>query len=158
MKSPKNIAVDVGWTLKGVRKDNDRHKTAPDSFRVIRHLVNQGHNVVLISKVNSRQKEEVEQWLENVDFFNKTGVRPENLFFCFERKDKSIFVKALDIDIMIDDRAEVMAHLPSRVTKFLLNPEEDDLDRHRATLVGTLIVQDWLEIERVLWERGIYEP
>lgn len=155
MKLPKNIAIDIGWTLKGVRKDNDRNKTAPDSFRVVRHLVNQGHNVFLISKVNSRQKEDVERWLENVNFFNETGVKPENLFFCFERKDKGIFVKALDIDIMIDDRAEVMAHLPARVTKFLLNPEEDDLNHHRAALTKVFMVSDWMEIERLLWEQHL---
>jgi hypothetical protein len=146
-----NIGVDIGWTLKGVRAENDKDKTAPNSFRIIRDIISRGHEIFLISKCNSRQKEEVEKWLKEVDIFNQTGIKPENLYFCFERKDKSLFVKALDIDIMIDDRAEVMAYLPPNVITYLLCPEKDDYEKHEKMLRHTVVVKDWLEIERRLF-------
>lgn len=104
----------------------------------------------MISKVNSQQKEIVERWLSEVDFFNKTGVKPENLYFCFERRDKAIFVKALNIQIMIDDRTEVMANLNPLVIKFLLDPEPSEYEQHKDKLTNCKLVKDWFEIEKLI--------
>lgn len=146
-----NIGIDVGWTIKGVRREKDRDKIAPESFRVIKRLVQRNSGTVyLISKVDSYQKQRVEEWLKKTDFFNQTGVNEKNLYFCFERKDKGIFVKALDIKIMIDDRAEVMAALPLDVKKLLLVPEERELANQPA-LKNIRVVQNWSEIEQVLF-------
>jgi len=146
-----NIGIDIGWTIKGIRGDSDKNKIAPNSFKVISELVKRGDNVYMISKCNSRQKEEVERWLSYVNFFNLTGVKSENLYFCFERRDKGIFVKALNIQLMIDDRAEVMTHILPTVIKFLINPETDDYDRHSKQLWNCKVVANWLEIERALF-------
>ena len=147
-----NIGIDIGWTIKGVRHPEiDFDKIAPDSFRIISNLIKRGDNVYLISKCNSAQKENVEKWLKDSDFFNNTGVNPNNLYFCFERKDKSLFVKALDIQIMIDDRTEVMAHLSPLVVKFLINPVTIDYDKHSRHLFNCKVVTDWLQIERALF-------
>lgn len=141
-----NIGIDIGWTIKGVRPDGDANKIAPDSFRVIRELVKRGDSVYLISKCNSSQKQHVEEWLKEIEFFNKTGVNPKNLYFCFERRDKAIFVDALKIQIMIDDRAEVMAYLSPLVVKFLINPETDDYNKHSQRLYNCKVVADWSRI------------
>lgn len=145
------IGIDLGWTIKGHKPSNERDLPAPDSFRVISELVRRGDIVYIISKVNSEQKARCEKWLETHDFFDKTGVKPENLYFCFERKDKAIFVKALGIKIMLDDRPEVMAHLDFDVVKFLINPDEADMIQHKDQLINTKIVKNWLEIERSLF-------
>lgn len=145
------VGIDLGWTVKGHKPSNERDLPAPESFRVISELVRRGDVVYIISKVTSEQKERAEKWLKEHDFFNKTGVKPENLYFCFERKDKTIFVRGLGIKIMVDDRAEVMAHLDYDVIKFLINPDGDDLQRHKEHLFNTKIVKDWLEIERSLF-------
>jgi len=146
-----NIGIDLGWTIKGVRSDGHSDRIAPDSFRVISELVKRGDNVFIISKVTSEQKFRAEKWLTDVDFFNKTGVNPQNLYFCFDRRDKALFVKALGIQIMIDDRAEVMAHISPLVVKFLINPETTDYDLHSQRLFNCKVVADWLEIERALF-------
>jgi len=146
-----NIGIDLGWTIKGVRSDGHSDRIAPDSFRVISELVKRGDNVFIISKVTSEQKFRAEKWLTDVDFFNKTSVNPQNLYFCFDRRDKALFVKALGIQIMIDDRAEVMAHLSPLVVKFLINPETTDYDLHSQRLFNCKVVADWLEIERALF-------
>jgi len=144
------IGIDLGWTVKGHKPSKDRDLPAPDSFRVISELVRSGNIIYIISKVTSEQKERAEKWLQLHDFFNKTGVKPENLYFCFERRDKAIFVAALGIKMMIDDRAEVMAHLPVQVIKLLINPDDDDLERHEGRLFNTKTVKSWLEIEQSL--------
>ncbi len=146
-----NIGIDLGYTIKGVRSDGHSDRIAPDSFRVISELVKRGDNVFIISKVTSEQKGRAEIWLKNVDFFNQTGVNPQNVYFCFDRRDKALFVKALDIQIMIDDRAEVMVHLSPLVVKFLINPETDDYDIHSRRLFNCKVVADWMEIERALF-------
>jgi hypothetical protein len=144
------IGIDVGWTIKGVKSENDRFKPSPNCFRIITSWINRGDDIFIISKVNSYQKKEVEEWLEKNNFFNITGVKPENLYFCFERRDKSLFVKALNINIMIDDRPEVMAYLDYDVIKFLISPDEKDLNQYKDKLFNTKIVYSWLEIEQSL--------
>jgi hypothetical protein len=141
------IGIDIGWTIKGVRSENDRSKIAPESFRIIKNMIDKGHEVYLISKVNDAQRARTFEWLKDTKILENTGIKEENLFFCFERKDKSIFVRGLSIQIMIDDRAEVMAYLDPHVIKFLLDPEDDDLDRYENVLINTTIVKNWLEIE-----------
>jgi len=146
-----NIGVDLGWTIKGVRMTGDRNKIAPDSFRVLKRLIDRGDKIFIISKVNSEQKERAEKWLKDVRFFEETGINPDNLYFCFEKRDKAMFVKSLDIDVMIDDRAEVMKHLPTKVLKFLITPEIDELRKFQDDLRNFRLVYHWSEIEEVLF-------
>lgn len=146
-----NIGIDLGWTIKGVRPTGDRHIIAPHSFRVIKQFITRGDKVFIISKVDSEQKARAEKWLADVDFFKQTGINPKNLYFCFEKRDKAIFVKALEINIMIDDRTEVMANLSPLVVKFLINPEDVEYKRHKRRLTNCKTVADWLEIEQSLF-------
>src|SRR5579862_1684003 len=146
-----NIGVDLGWTVKGVRANGNKDTIAPDSFSVIKCLVNRGDTVFVISKVNSAQKERAEKWLKDVNFFEETGIKPENVYFCFEKKDKAVFVKALDIKIMIDDRTEVMANLPVLVVKFLISPDVFEYHKFSHMLYNCKMVANWLEIEKSLF-------
>ena len=145
-----NIGIDLGWTIRGVRIENNRDKIAPNSLETIRKLVDRGDNIYFISKVNSTQKENMEQWIKDINLFESTQTNPNNLYFCFERKDKSLFVKALNIQIMIDDRTEVMAHLNPLVVKFLLAPEQNEYNQYKYRLTNTNVVNDWFEIEKKL--------
>jgi hypothetical protein len=145
-----NIGIDLGFTIKGVRREGNRDKIAPDSFRVIAELVKRGDTVFIISKVTSEQKVRAEKWLNDVDFYNQTGVKPENVYFCFERRDKCLFVKALNINVMIDDRAEVMAHISPLVVKFLISPEADEYEKHIRQLGNCKLVLDWSQIGQAL--------
>jgi hypothetical protein len=145
-----NIGIDIGYTIKGVRREGNSKIVAPNSVDTIKKLVDRGDIVYLISKANSAQKEDCENFLREIDFFNKTGVNPANVYFCYERPHKALFVKALEINIMVDDRSEVMAFLPWQVVKFLLVPEEDEYVKYKHLLKNTQIVNDWFEIERKL--------
>jgi hypothetical protein len=145
----KNIGIDVGWTIKGIKgEEGKKNEPMPHSFDVIKKIVKEFDNVYLISKADSRQKAEVEEWLFQNYFFEITGVKHGNLYFCHERRDKSIFAKGLELNYFIDDRPEVMYHLPFYILKYLISASKEDLDKFKDKAISNLtIVKDWLEIE-----------
>ena len=139
------IGADIGNTIY-----NPKTKLPfPGALETITRLVNDGHEVYLISKVNSEQQARSLKWLADVDFFNFTGVKKENLYYCFERKDKAIFVKALGIDIFIDDRPEVLYHMESHVKKFLINATEKDVLEYKDK-VAAIKANNWDELSEYL--------
>jgi 5'(3')-deoxyribonucleotidase len=148
-----NIGIDIGGTIKDVRYPDGtiaHSGVAPHSFRVINELRKKGHVPFIISKVTTEQKDRAEKWIESTGLYPKTGIRSVNVYFCHDRKDKAIFVKALDIGVMIDDRAEVIASLEPNVFKLLITPEAEDFARYKHRLVKTELVSDWEQIETIL--------
>lgn len=143
-----NIGIDIGNTIKGWK--GDKNAVPPDTFRIITDWVKKFNNIYLISRVNQEQKDIVEMWLWDTDFFKQTGVDPNNLYFCWERKDKNLFVKALNITTMIDDRPEVMANMDKNVFKLLIQPDEQDLEKYKFKLFNTFVVTSWKEIETIV--------
>ena len=144
------IGIDIGWTIKGIRIENNKNKTAPNSFDTIKSWVERGDTIYLISKANSTQKEKVETWLSETNFFEFTGVNAQNLYFCHERRDKKFFVEGLGVQIMIDDRAEVLANINLSVIKFLLNPELHEYEKFKKDLFNVRMVTDWYQIENAM--------
>lgn len=84
------------------------------------------HEIFIISRVNSDQKERSLKWLKDFNFFELTGIKKDNLYYCFDRRDKSLFVKALNIELFIDDRPEVLSFMDKNVRKILFNPIHKD--------------------------------
>jgi hypothetical protein len=145
-----NLGIDLGWTIVGNRDTGDRYELAHNAFEVIKAIKPYFNDVYIISKVNSEQKERSLKWIKDVDFFNSTGISPNNLYYCFERRDKAIFVRGLGITHFIDDKAEVLSHLDKDVAKVLFNPNEDDLTKYKNKLFNTWVTKDWLEIANLL--------
>ena len=139
----KNLGIDIGWTIKGDRISGNKDLPALNSFEIIKKLHNYFDNIYFISKCNSEQKLHVEEWLIKYDVFNQTKVSPTNIYFCFERKDKSIFAKALELTHFIDDRPEVMYHLPNEIVKILFSPTSEDLSAYTDKLKNTTVSYHW---------------
>lgn len=146
----RNLGIDLGWTIVGNRVTGDKYEVQSACFTTILRLTKYFDNVYIISKVNSTQKESSLKWIESVEFFNKTNIKPENLYYCFERKDKAIFAKGLGITHFIDDRAEVMYHLDKSIVKILFNPDPIHVEKYRGKLFNTTITNDWSQIPRLL--------
>lgn len=145
-----NIGYDLGRTIKGPTK-NDYNKAFPDALEVIAKLSKRYSNSYIISRVNSEQRERAIKWLIDEDFYNKTGIKQENVYFCFDRRDKHLFVKALDINVFIDDRYDVLEPMGDKVTKLLFNPNEIDLNKfYNTKLENFLLVMNWKQIETML--------
>lgn len=134
-----NLGIDIGNVLRTIEID-----ILPNAFEVIERLQYKFNNIYIISRVNDSQRERALRWFETSDIFNRTGIIKENVYFCFDRRDKAVFVRGLNIDYFIDDRADVLRHLPNKVIKILFNPTKD-LDMI-GNLNNCIILNTWEEI------------
>ncbi len=151
MKNIQKISVDLGRTL----IDSIKKFYYPDSLDVVKRLIAKygKDNVFIISRVNDAQKLRAEAFLDSTDFYNITGFNKNNLYFCFDRRDKSIFISGLNIDCHVDDRVSVMNHVSDKVLKLIFCPDEKELsllNKEGAGMLNYKIVNSWIEINNLL--------
>lgn len=145
-----NIGIDLGNTIVGNGQLNNKTYVDPDCFNVLKLIIKNFDNVYIISRVNSEQRDHSLKWLAESDFFNKTGIKRENLYYCWERRDKAIFAKALNCSIFIDDQPEVIYNLDKNIYKLLINPTEIELNKYKDKLFNYDIVNNWIHIKERL--------
>lgn len=139
----KNLGIDLGNVV--FRKG----EVVPDAFETIQKLVPQFTNVYIVSRVNFDQKERSLAALKITRFFEFTGIPPENLYYCFERRDKAVFQRGLNIRFFIDDRYDCLAPMENWVTKILFNPDATDLQKFQDNQPFNMgLVRDWREVEK----------
>lgn len=148
-----NLAIDLGRVIVGpkVEKGEKHFVSQPveNCFEIITKLVKKFNNVYIVSRVTSEQRERAIIWLEERDFYNITGIKKENVYFCFDRRDKSIFQKGLDINVFIDDRPDCLIPMENNVIKILFNPWKGDLEKYLDeinNMKNLTIVQNWKQI------------
>lgn len=142
------LATDFGDTIEA-RDDKGVKVELPRAMEVLRRCVASFKAVYIISKVNDRQRQEVVEWITEHKLHEVTGILPENVFFCPERRDKGPIAARLNITHMIDDRPEVMVYMPDSVCKILINPSQADVQRWHQK--RCLQVSDWTQIEKILF-------
>lgn len=137
-----NIGIDFGNTI--CRRDSaNRFCVMNDNtLLVISELKKRFENVYIISEVNDQQKQETLEWMEENLFY--LLVKPENIFFCKERIDKKEICQKLKIDLMIDDRPEVMSYLDDRICKIMIKSNKEDLVLY--TLNNCICVDSWSQV------------
>lgn len=143
------IAYDLGRTI--VSRQNN-YKPFDNCFEVINKLTKKYGDGYIVSRVNSDQKIRAEKWLEDNDFYNLTGLKKENIYYCFERRDKSIFAAGLNINCFIDDRPDVLIPMNNDIKKICYNPWKSDLIKYKDQIKenNMIIVKNWKEIEEIL--------
>jgi hypothetical protein len=147
-----NLGIDLGWCVAGDRTANDRTAPAPGMFHYL-PLLAQKHNVYIVSRVNDAQKEKSLEWLKNRNFFERTGINKDNLYYCFERRDKAIFQKGLKLDVFVDDRPDVFETMDDNVIKLCFNPTYKDIVLFEDIIKGLKnfrIVRGWLDVYNIL--------
>jgi hypothetical protein len=83
-----------------------------------------GGQVWLVSKAHTRMQEKTRLWLRHHAFFERTGIAPGNLRFCFERHEKAGHCRDLGLTHFVDDRLDVLGHLEGVVAqRFLFGPQ-----------------------------------
>lgn len=152
-----NIGIDLGRTIvqsdpKVIGSHFKDKRPFDRAFEVIKKLAKAGNIIYIVSKVDSQQKEAAHNWFAHINFFNEAGVNKDNVYFCFERRDKAFFAKGLGLSVFIDDRPEVLMAMESSVKKILFNPYPPDVEKHKAAIEGQgmIVVKDWTEIESLL--------
>ncbi len=145
--TPEIIGIDLGNTL--IR----RREVMPHAFRVVRRLIEErfGENTHIVSRVSPEQEIRARAFVTGSEFQSNLGIPIERVHFCRERHEKGPICHRIGITHFIDDRPEVMVHMPTIVThRILFNPNPDDLAKVKDQLGAILQVKDWLEVESFL--------
>jgi hypothetical protein len=155
-----SLGIDIGNVIINHRltdKDDttlheERYSTIPvmdGAFDAIKKLNdNKFHgNIFLISKCTPWAQEKILAWLADNDFYGKTGVKQENVFFCRERHEKDKICSDNNITYFIDDRLEVLSHMVDSVPNlFLFQPDQIEVDEFKQFLPKVVRVENWVEI------------
>lgn len=99
--------VVIGCDIGGVVRNNVTGEPILNSRRAIRAVVKAGHQVVFISKCKENYAERSRQWLLE----NKLDEYP--LHFCLDYAEKVPIGQLLGIQVMIDDKSQVLNHFPN---------------------------------------------
>ena len=85
----------------------------PGAFAAIARLCTGpfGGRVHIVSKAGPRISRLTREWLAHTDFFERTGVPPENVRFVRHRHEKAPVCEELGITHFVDDRLSVLEHL-----------------------------------------------
>lgn len=127
----------------------------PGAIETITKLVNEygKDSVILLSKAGEKMAKDTINHLINLEFFEKTGVLRDNVFFCKTRKQKSIIIETFGITHFIDDRFTVLKHIAPNVQCFLF--QTDISDEEERLPIGYIFdniitVSGWAELEKYL--------
>lgn len=104
-----------------------RTPAVENAFDCLRELLEDRvvQEIFLISKANPETERKTRLWLKNylsaekANFWEHTGILPENLFFCDRNKDKAMLCRGLGVTHFVDDKTEVLKKLPPRIVKIL---------------------------------------
>lgn len=151
IKIKDTLGIDLGKTI--VHRVNGIQVLLPDADRVIRRLVSEkfGERVHIISRVTPEQQVRAEAWLRSTRFLQSVGIATDHLHFCAERRDKAPICHRLGITHFIDDRPEVMSHMPFIPHRFLFQANQEDVEKWQTNLSNTVRVESWIDIERHLF-------
>lgn len=130
--------------------DAEAMETPPceNAFRVISELVRRTRgNVWLVSKAGPRIQKLSLAWLVHWKFYATTGVAPEQVRFCRERRDKAIHARQLRLTHFVDDRLDVLEHLRGKVERLYLFGHQP-VRKPRPTWPTEVLT--WLDVEREL--------
>src|SRR5262245_1945238 len=121
------IGVDFGRVIMGAARPDGSADTSfltggearalatpaePGAVAVLRALCRAATgNVWIVSKCGPRIERRTRRWLEHQELFEKTGLPPDHLRFCRERKEKRVHCRDLGITHFVDDRRDVLEHL-----------------------------------------------
>jgi hypothetical protein len=146
------LGIDFGNTI--VYNDYNGNKIAYlKSVEVITEAVKRCKEVYIISKVNEFQRLKVLHWLKENDFHEKTGISPNNVFFCGAYDQKGLIAHKLGINCFIDDKPEVMAHMNRTVYKILFCPNPKEV--RQFDLKHLQDVYSWDNVSQLLFEGNI---
>lgn len=112
-------------------------------------LLNEKFNgeIYLISKCTEWAQEKILAWLQDNNFYDQTGINPEHVLFCRERKEKEGICRTYHITHFIDDRLEVLSHMIGTTPHlFLFQPKESEVEEFKEFLPKVTRVESWDEV------------
>jgi hypothetical protein len=155
------LGLDIGGVLKPhrVREDNPRfaealEQTPPFAGAVdgVRRLVGEvfGGRVWVVSKIREANEEPLRAWLRHHGLVAAGLIAADHIHFCRERADKAVIAAGLGLTHFVDDRPEVLSHMPERLIRFLFQPDPDELQRYAPSVVGVPVFDAWPALTEAL--------
>ena len=143
MADEEKLGIDIGGVI--IDRVNDKKDTSffgdnylnttpvPGAFEAIKRLVDERfhENVYLVSKCGPEVEGKTKKWLEHHQFFERTGVRRENVFFVRDRRDKAVVCADKGVTHFIDDKLEVLGWVGKVKTmkrKYLFRPRKREIE------------------------------
>ena len=165
MNTKIGLGIDIGnvITAGGNEMFSDdflQTQEMPDAFESIKRLTSRyfgADRVFLISKCGTNMQKKTRAWLLERAFYEKTGVKPENVLFCQERHEKAKICERLELTHFVDDRMEVLVHMikvlqpPAHL--FLFQGKGEELARFPYELAVVKEVSSWFELTRLIISR-----
>lgn len=120
------VGVDIGGVIIDGSGDDtmftDFFLTTPPvegAIEAVTDLVRR-HEVWLISKCGLIVQRKTVAWLRHHDFFSETGLHPSRLIFVRKRVEKAPVARELHLDVMIDDRPDIIESMIDVVPRPIL--------------------------------------
>ena len=106
---------------------SDQDDISVECFEAIGKLVEHfgPQHTFIVSKASANMVRRTRLWLKKQLFYEKTGLLPDNVYFCTERPQKAEIVDALGISHFIDDRWSVLEHLTECTARYLFPNHRD---------------------------------
>lgn len=154
------LGVDIGGVIiDRVGRTNDtsfqgrdfiKTPEVPFAAETLKRLVYFFDVIYLVSRCGPETELRTKLWLQHNDFFKKTGIKAEHVFFCRERYQKAEIATKLGLTHFIDDRLEVLGYLINVPNRFLINARDVEVNKHKEFLPDVHRVSSWSELLKEL--------
>ena len=161
------LGVDIGKVIISADTDNPSRTIFGKEFlqtpevegamSTIRSLHNRPRwsEIFLVSKCGVEIQQRTILWLEQHHFYERTGVKRENVYFCRERSEKAMIASRLLLTQFIDDKMDILRLMPPSVWgKILFAPDKKVEPSYDVT-----IAKSWDDIDDILtndrWPRRV---
>lgn len=105
-----------------------------------------GERTYLVSKCGPAMEALTLRWLDNIDFFQASGIAPAQVHFCRERREKAGIAAGLGITHFVDDRLDVLRAMSAVDNRFLFNPRPEDLSALNADDSRITVASSWRDL------------
>lgn len=149
----RRIGVDLGGVVINGRAEHadtmfgENYLRTPEvtgAFDALRTLTTGGHEVFIVSKCGSNVEAKSRHWLDERDFYARTGVRRDAVRFCRKRPQKATIATELCLDAFVDDRWDVAAVVEPLVRTTVVFDPAGEPDPSLAAVAGRVArVSTW---------------
>lgn len=157
---PDVLGIDIGMVLIGerdmsVRSDDPCFPAAylareevEGAIDAVSRLARERFDgrVCVVSKRSLATRDLAIRWLIRHSFWSRTGLGIDGLHFCLTRAGKAPICEQLGVTHFVDNRLEVLSHLESVPNRYLINAEDDEVDRFADHLSLVTRVASWKDI------------
>jgi len=108
------LGIDIGGVIISYSPDNfGVFHPVPGVFEALKRLKEEkfGEKIFIVSHAGESMERLMLWWLNSHDFYNITGIRFENVYFCRKRMEKARICKNFGVTHFIDDRKEILHYL-----------------------------------------------